>query len=153
MKLIQQDMLALKEGILFHQVNCEGVMGGGIAFALARKFPWLEKEYQQFCQENANGQPLSLLGKLFVCRVGERLYVANVFGQSLTSRGDRQTNYEAVAKSFEQFPSERDRLIPVSWPYYFPYKMGCGLGGGEWSIYSAMIDHYFPCATICQHNA
>lgn len=154
MKTIQQDMLALKEGILFHQVNCEGVMGSGIAAALAKKFPGLEEEYQQFCERHSGGKTPNLLGKVFVFRVSPSLYVVNVFGQSFAVRGrSRPTNYEAVATSFESFLAERDQLIQVSWPMYFPYKMGCGLGGGEWSIYAAMIEHYFPCGIICQHNA
>lgn len=152
MKVVQQDMLALKEGILFHQVNCEGVMGSGIALALAKKFPGLEEEYQRFCREHAGGKTPNLLGKVFVFQVSPNLYVANVFGQSFAVRRARPTNYEAVATAFENFLAECDRLIPVSWPYYLPYKMGCGLGGGDWQIYSAIIDRYFPAAIICQHN-
>jgi hypothetical protein len=36
--------------------------------------------------------------------------------------------------------------------FFFTFKMGCGLDGGEWTIYSAIIAHDFPEAIVCQHE-
>jgi O-acetyl-ADP-ribose deacetylase (regulator of RNase III) len=173
MKIVQQDMLRLERGILFHQVNCEGVMGGGIAAALARQYPGLEEEYRQFCEDECHldaaavcslaweRDPLlghTLLGKVQVFTVLHRqLYIANVFGQTLCSNKTRLTNYEAVAQALECFKkaqelNPRGILSCLSDELYFPFKMGCGLGGGEWTIYSAIIEHYFPNAIICKHE-
>lgn len=148
-------MLDLTEGILFHQVNCQGVMGGGIAFALAEKYPGLEKAYRKFCKEHSDGSTSSLLGRFFVYKVNDKLYIVNVFGQDNISTRRRQTSYDATVVAFENFVVGRKEnygtLIPISLPYYFPYNMGCGLGGGNWSIYSAIIDELFPLAVICQY--
>jgi len=172
MKIIKQDMLALTDGVLFHQVNCQGIMGGGIAYALAKKFPGLEKEYQDCiakCIKSVDNERLSgyltedgdilcqeqlandvMLGKTFMWTVPnhKHLKIANVFGQGYISSRWRMTSYDATARAFESLAPKLDKGVPL----YFPFKMGCGLGGGEWGIYLAIIEHYFPDAIICQHN-
>lgn len=149
MKIIQQDMLALKEGVLFHQVNCQGVMGGGIAYAFARKWPGLEAAYKRYIKETKiGGKTSSMLGKVFIYRPdpSKQLWIANVFGQNNVSKSSRMTSYDATVEAFELMGDTNVQA-------YFPYKMGCGLGGGNWTIYASIIEAYFPDAIICQHNA
>jgi len=155
-------MTKLRSGILFHQVNCQGVMGGGIAYALARKFPGLEKAYRVFIKENcayeySNDGWLtkeyktgSMLGKIHLFKACDDLYIANVFGQNDVSSRSRQTSYDATVEAFEVMEKALQEEALKGLPLYFPYKMGCGLGGGNWQIYSAIINLYFPEATICQ---
>jgi O-acetyl-ADP-ribose deacetylase (regulator of RNase III) len=156
MKIIQQDLLTVTEGILFHQVNCQGVMGGGIARALALKFPGLEAAYRELCKKYEFDET-QLLGKVFLYRVNDTLLIANVFGQGQISRSTRMTSYDATVEAFERITRAQERTPNSSFTlhadrFYFPYNMGCGLGGGDWSIYSAIIDRCFPNAIICQHN-
>jgi len=33
---------------------------------------------------------------------------------------------------------------------YMPYMMGCGLGGGEWDIYSTIVDVHCPGVIACK---
>jgi len=146
MKIIQQDMLEIQSGVLFHQVNCIGVMGGGIAYALAKKFPGLEKAYKEFCDDNIEFDTSSLLGKVFVFKVNDDLFIANIFGQDNVSTGSRQTSYDATVMAFELIQDSAYADMTL----YFPYKMGCGLGGGNWNIYSAIIEEHFPNAIICK---
>lgn len=151
MKIIQQDMTLLTEGVLFHQVNCQGVMGAGIAAAFAVKWPLLEAHYREFCESNAD----DLLGKLQLVNITPTLWVANVFGQESVSRGSRQTSYDATVVAFERVERHMKTNPPSTFNknnLYFPFKMGCGLGGGDWKIYSAIIERYFPDAIICQHE-
>lgn len=153
MKIIEQDMLALDKGILFHQVNCQGVMGAGIAAALAAKYPGLEPEYRELCLKY-HFRHEDLLGKVFLYTVTPELRIANVFGQGGVSRSSRQTNYDATVEAFERIVKAQERVhSPFNGKdFYFPYKMGCGLGGGNWQIYSAIIEAHFPDAIICRHG-
>lgn len=146
-------MLEITSGVLFHQVNCHGVMGAGIAAALAAKFPGLEPDYQKLCKRHAYAED-ELLGKVLAYRVNADLYIANAFGQGGVSRSNRQTNYEAVVEAFERVKRALDRQETQIFnrKLYFPYKMGCGLGGGDWTIYSAIIEAHFPNAIICRHE-
>lgn len=156
MKTISQDMLRLERGVLFHQVNCEGHMGGGIARALADKYPHLEPEYRRFCRDTRrDSDDSSLLGKVQLVSVADELWICNVFGQVFTSSTSRQTSYDGTVQAFERIVHARERQINSTFnrlPLYFPYKMGCGLGGGNWNIYSAIIGEFFPDAIICKHE-
>ena len=46
----------------------------------------------------------------------------------------RYTNYEAFACCLENL----NKLVPDYVPIAFPYKIGCGLGGGDWDIIQLM---------------
>jgi O-acetyl-ADP-ribose deacetylase (regulator of RNase III) len=174
MKIIQQNMLEIGSGVLFHQVNCQGIMGGGIAYALAKKFPGLEKAYREniamrvknakndrefigsyltedgdiLCEDGLANDVM--LGSTFLWTAPKpNLYIANVFGQGYVSSIHRMTSYDATVRAFEVLT--KNDIIRNN-PLYFPFKMGCGLGGGDWDIYSAIINRYFPDAIICQHE-
>ena len=45
-KIVNGNILNAKENIIVHQVNVQGIMGGGVARQLATKYPNLEKEYR-----------------------------------------------------------------------------------------------------------
>lgn len=143
MKTINQDMLAIERGVLFHQVNCRGVMGNGIARAFAQKFPGLENAYREYCETHR----INLLGQVFVYKASDELYIINIFGQDGVSTRQRMTSYDATVRAFESFKHDFADL-----PLFFPYNMGCGLGGGNWQIYSAIIQTYFPQGIICKHT-
>lgn len=143
MKIINQDMLEIERGVLFHQVNCRGVMGHGIALAFAKKFPGLEEAYREYVRTHK----INLLGQVFVYKATDELYIANVFGQDGVSTRQRMTSYDATVRAFESFTNDFADL-----PLYFPHKMGCGLGGGNWHIYSSIIEAYFPQAIVCRHD-
>ena len=154
MKIIEQDILALKEGIIFHQVNCQGVMGAGIARALADRYPGLEEAYAELCAKH-HFRHEELLGKVFLFKVGPNLQIANVFGQGGVSRSSRQTNYESTVEAFERIirAQQQPHSVFNDKEFYFTYKMGCGLGGGNWTIYSAIIEAHFPDAIVCRHGS
>ena len=136
---IQGDLLEIKEGIIFHQVNAAGVTGG-LAGALRRKWPYAFTAYEEVCDESESN-PLGLC--LFGC--DGKVWVGHVFGQV---RPGPNTDMEAVhsALSMAQRRVRHPDLIKL--PTYFPYKMGCGLGGGNWDKYRAVIEKYFPNAII-----
>ena len=153
-------------------------MGGGVAASLARKFPRLEKAYQEhiaLCVKNADPEFVRgyltedgdilcegdlmngvMLGKVQLVKVAmPELYVCNVFGQGEISRNRRMTSYDATVEAFEAISNAGPNsilsyIMNSGLPLYFPYKMGCGLGGGDWQIYSAIIECYFPNAIICR---
>lgn len=144
-------------GIIAHQVNCRGVMGAGIAREVAQQFPQAEADYKARCSANAHfdpdGHPASLLGQVDMVLVrpfnttdpDTGLYVANVYGQIEPRRGGRQTNYGAVAEAFNtlsDYASYTD--------LYVPWRMGCDLAGGDWTIYGEIIEHFCPGATVVQ---
>lgn len=142
MQVIKGDLLAIESGIISHQVNCQGVMGAGLAKALRHKYPICFESYSKYCKAAQ-----FKLGMVQFCRVNPELFICNLAGQDAYGTSKRQTDYQALevcltklyAKSLEL------NLIP-----YLPYKMGCGLAGGDWAIVSKLIETHCPNAVIVQ---
>jgi len=148
MNEIIRDILTVKENsIICHQVNCQKIMGAGLAKALSHKFPNLYQEYVDFSDKHT----MSMLGSTQIVTVSARnnLHVANVFGQFGIGSSRIQTNYNAVEQAMNSLRNKSQEIGLYDWQIYFPYKMGCGLAGGTWPIYKAIIKEYFPNGVIC----
>ena len=47
-KIINGDLFTSKANFIVHQVNCQGVMGSGVAAQVADKFSHVETEYRKY---------------------------------------------------------------------------------------------------------
>ena len=120
--------------IVAHQVNCQGVMGAGIAKQIRNIYmePKDYYRYKRLCEVNGSRN----LGHVFYC-VGEyrdkkRFVIANCFGEDKIhpADGGPATNYEALKKCLSN-------VIVVARKHSFktiaiPERIGCGLAGGDW---------------------
>lgn len=141
MKVEKGNILDVEDGVICHQVNCQGKMGAGLAKGVRNRFPVAYKEYIK--EHNKNGIEL---GTTYVVPVGERLYVANLAAQDKYGKRGRYTDYKAFRKCLKHLKKYvKDEGIEN---VYFPYKIGCGYGGGDWNIIKAMIQKHFPNAII-----
>ena len=146
MKIIEQDILSVQEGIICHQVNCQGKMGTGIALAIHKKWP---KVYNNYIGWISN--PGSLLGYFQLVEITPNLYVANMFCQDRYGRDKRYTDYNAVKQAFtELYNWWRKYLINLQ--IYIPYNMGCGNAGGDWKTYSDIVEEVCPGAIVCRKS-
>ena len=93
-KIKNGDLLKASEDILVHQVNIQGVMGGGIAKQIAEKYPKTEKAYIKYCQD-ANYKYSNLKGQIFLSKENGK-YIANLFSQ----KPNFDTDYEAMQIGF-----------------------------------------------------
>lgn len=149
------DLFDAPVDIIAHQVNGRGVMGAGLALHLKRRFPHVFASYTRYCHGRT---PESLLGTdLLVCADGRPgafhdgtgQIVANLFGQAYTSRTDKMTDEVAVRAALTHLKGfAKARSLSVA----LPYKMGCNLGGGDWSVIEAIIADVFADypVLICQ---
>lgn len=89
---------ASKPTYICQQVNCKGVMGAGLAMQIRIQWPVVYQRYLEFCYGN-NGNKLGTYQEVLV---EPKLYVVNLFGQNGYGRGERQTNYAALAARLKQ---------------------------------------------------
>jgi O-acetyl-ADP-ribose deacetylase (regulator of RNase III) len=140
MKIIKGDITTATEDIIIHQVNCQNVMGSGVAKALYTKWPKVKTDYHSYCDMmNRIASKEDLLGMIVPVEVEANKTVINCFSQLTFGNDGRQhTDYKAVADCFWKihcnFP---DATIAI------PYLYGCGLGGGDWTIVSKIINNMF----------
>ena len=64
--IIDGDIFECNDDAILHQVNCQGVMGSGVAKQVRERYPYVYKQYRQLC-ENAIEEGISLLGTIQKC--------------------------------------------------------------------------------------
>jgi O-acetyl-ADP-ribose deacetylase (regulator of RNase III) len=130
--LLKQD----KVDIICHQANTKGVMGAGIALQIKRIYPEVYQKYKLYCDQYGS----DLLGKTLYVNCNDGKIVANLFGQDGFGRGFCQTDYTALDMALSKLANTAN-LTQKS--VGLPYKMGCGLAGGDWKIVNEIIEKYF----------
>lgn len=127
--------------IICHQVNCKGVMGGGLAKQIRDVYPNVYYIYKRKCEAMKRG--IGGLGDVLYTPVPESGFIiANIFGQDGYGRDKCYTDYDALRKAFTS--------ISLEFPYRtirIPYKLGCGLAGGDWSVV-----WYIICETLVKNG-
>ena len=139
MKFVTGDILTPnteENGVLVcHQVNCQGVMGAGLAKQIKTAHPGVFALYKEKCKLIQTG--IGGLGDVQFCSVlaDSGYLIANIFGQDGYGRDKQYTDYAALEEAF--------RKIAEAFPTYtirIPYMMGCGLGGGKWEVVAKIIE-------------
>lgn len=130
--------------IIAHQVNCQGVMGSGIALQVKNKFPKVYNEYKSHCELYRADQRNNLLGTCLLVNTGENRIIANLFAQLTFGRIGLYTDYKAFDKCLKELRWELERFSSNSkWKLAFPYRIGSHRGGANWERISFMIGENF----------
>lgn len=138
--------LFLASGVdyIAHQVNCQGVMGAGLANTIRVVNPPVYQLYKQHC---ANYKPTELLGKAFICN-----NIISIFGQLNYGRDPNvvYTDYNALRQAFTSIHNR----LPKNKVIAFPYNFGCGLAHGDWNTVLNLISECFQgrIIVICKRD-
>ena len=127
-KIIKGDLLETNADIICHQVNLQGVMGGGLALSIAMKYPNVNKIYEDY-------EPKKL-GEVCFADAGN-FTVANCFSQT----EDFNTDYKALRKCLEKV---RKYMMDSGYrTVAIPYKYGCGIANGDWGTVLCIFAQVF----------
>lgn len=137
----QGDLFATDIEYILHGCNSKGVMGSGVAKVVKDRFPGTFAAYNLWCSRGFQlGKYLAVpeRGKVIINAVTQQNYgkVAEQTGPNPI----RYVSYDAVADIFTSL----DKVYSGS-TIAMP-KIGAALGGGDWSIISAIIES--ACKTI-----
>lgn len=148
--------VVVKEGNVFdsdadivcHQVNCQGVMGSGVAKEVRERYPEVYFEYHNLCKTHKN-YTAGLLGTAQIIpvyggrdRLGDKgLYIANCFGQD--KYGYDGTQYTSVEALKDAFAKVADVAQAFDFKVAMPYKIGCVRGGADWDTVKKIIESTF----------
>lgn len=139
---INGDALAFKDGIICHQTNYHGVMGAGIAAAIRHKLLTRQQyaEYVNTCMVEGR----DLLGRVQYFKCRNDVIVANCFCQDearqTTEDDDTITSYGDMRRCLKHVRGMAER---GSKRVCIPYKMGCGIAGGDWNKVRSIIESIF----------
>ena len=149
-KIIEGNIVNAKTDFIIHQVNCQGVMGSGVAKALRDYDDGIYKHYRKFC-EFCKFESEELLGTCDAYLLKDRgqivlsLFAQNKYGYD----GKQYTDIEAfrdglryISQHFEKKKKKmglsEKNLHQIS--VALPYKIGCGRGGADWEVVYKIIE-------------
>lgn len=125
------DITDIKKGAIMHQVNCQAVMGAGVAKALYTKYPQIKRSYLDYCQGKTDVQ---LLGSLQAIHISNELIVLNSYSQRYYGNSAKTnrvyTDSDALKRNLRLLDMASQKK---SIPAYVPDRIGCGLAGGDWN--------------------
>ena len=128
MKVIKGNLLN-QQGVILHQVNCKGVMGAGIAKQIRSLYPQHYVDYINSPQQ---------LGNIVITHVSPTLTIIGLFAQDGYGRNKQYTNYKALEECLIKVAQLNVQHV------FAPYKIGCGLGGGDWKIVKSLFEKHLP---------
>jgi hypothetical protein len=144
---IKGDLLEAPE-IICQQCNCVSILAHGLSDKIAQKYPWADiykrrKKKSRNCTTEPNEPGTILIDRL------EDKAVIHMFGQFLPGKPNsfykQYSDYKNFKDGFkdriEYFKSCLKKIdeLNLEEPVAMPYKIGCGLAGGNWSIYEKML--------------
>ena len=138
-KIIDGDLFETKANYICHQVNCQGRMGSGVAKQIRSKYPEAYDAYIEKCKTTG------VLGQTQFVKCKNGKTVVNMFAQDRYGYdGERYTDYAAFMSCLMAIRI----VVPENEVVAMPYKIGCGLGGGEWGVVLRMIKEELPNHTV-----
>ena len=149
-KHIKCDIFESGADVILHQVNCQGIMGSGIAKQVKAKYPNVFLSYKKICDGFSDKKKLLGMGQCV--RTDDGKFIVNLFAQeNFGYDGKCYTDYKALKKCLEQvrdYPMFDEQIIAI------PYLMGCHRGGGDWNVVYKMIEEVFKDndVLICEYN-
>lgn len=133
-RYIKGNILDTELSNIAHGVNCQNVMGSGVAKVLADKWPGVKEGYHDLFKFQAiPGE--DILGTVAQIEIiDDNKTVWNCFTQlHYLPRNKRNVNYRAIVCCFMQLVELGVEEIAIP-------KIGCGLAGGDWNIVEQLIN-------------
>lgn len=136
-RVFDGDLLDSGANFICHQVNCQGVMGSGVAKQIKEQFPNVYEQYKTVASSE-------MLGHIQPIQINEIQYVCNFFAQdNYGYNGKQYTNLEALRQCFKTL---KESLKSSNWEdavIAMPWKIGCVRGGADWEVVYQMIEEEF----------
>ena len=135
------NLLDVKEGIIVHGCNAQGVMRSGVAKALRAQYPGAYQAYRQaYDVARKEGLECLQLGRVvwFTVSRNPKLAIANAITQKFYGRNPnvRYADYEAIEQAFARIAKvAREHQLGVHYPL-----IGAGLANGDWGVISQIIN-------------
>lgn len=138
---VKGDLFSTEHKYILHGCNSLGVMGSGVAKTVRQLYPNAYDAYNIWCSRGFK------LGKFLAVTCGDKVIINAVtqqrYGKVSEQQGPnpvRYVSYDAVAEIFSELDSNYAG-VTIAMPL-----IGCALGGGSWSVISAIIEA--ECKTI-----
>lgn len=127
-------------GLIIHQANCHNVFGAGIAKTIKELYP------EAYWADRTCGlRPIDKLGSFTYADCLDKIIV-NMYSQKDFGniQGRCYTQYDAMRRALKCI---RGKFGDVP-AHAVPYKIGCGLAGGDWGIVQDILFDIYGASEI-----
>lgn len=123
--------------LLIHCCNDIGLMGAGVALAIAQKWPQVKVQYKKWSRGHVKGLKFAL-GMVQFVKVEDDIVVGNMIGQQgIRKKGNAPPiRYSAIVKCLEKVKSA---ALANNASVHAP-KFGSDRAGGRWDIIEGYIN-------------
>lgn len=132
--LIEADILNFDVQYIAHQTNCVSDYALGLAKLIFKKYPYAD-DYRNRPYENYMYE----LGSINI-HIGEQ-NVINMFAQIYPGKPCSPKTVDVRQTAFKECLTKISK-IPDLKSIAFPYRIGCGLAGGDWQLYEQMLNSF-----------
>ena len=120
-------LFGISKGVICQQVNCQGVMGAGVAKKIADTFPVVKQEFDEDYKHYKGLQ----FGQTLPVQIADELYVACIYSQDKYGNpqktGEKYTDLDTLLYCIKDAATGfYDKNI------YVIKNIGCGYGGESW---------------------
>jgi O-acetyl-ADP-ribose deacetylase (regulator of RNase III) len=123
------NILNATEDIIGHQTNCFGI-AGGLAGDIFEKYEKAGKYYKNCCEAIV---ATAMLGTTYFVKDKGKI-IANIFGQFQPGADYRLHELKKALKQLADFAKQNNMSVAL------PYKLSCGIAGGNWDEVEATIE-------------
>lgn len=128
---LEGDILRAKTQVVVNTVNCEGIMGKGLALQFKKNFPDMFTEYKKKCKEGKIS-----IGKLDLYKSPFRYWILNF---PTKDRWRKASKLDYIEKGLIEFTNKYREWSITS--IAFP-KLGCQQGGLNWVDVKPLMEKY-----------
>ena len=141
MKIVYGNIFEQDVDALVNPVNCEGVMGAGLAKQFKEKYPNMYKEYRKICK---NGRPFFPGDRMSFFIEKDNLWVINLATKYLWKDNSQLEYIDLGVKNIAGLlRSQQNAKHPIN-SIAIP-ALGCGLGGLRWKdVKKIMEENLYP---------
>ena len=158
-KIIDGNIFDSKANFIVHQVNCQGVMGAGVAAQVADLYPHVEIEYRKYlryCKKNnkvvlgtvqyvpAESWAMVMVDTMkndnIIAYDENYQYIINLFGQDGYGMEKVHTDLKAMKAAFIDI---KEKAKEIGATVAMPYMIGSFRGGANWNNVYGIIQEVF----------
>lgn len=134
-KEVIANLLDAPEQYICHQCNCVSDGGGaGLAVAIFNKWPYADVY---------TGQSRRSPGTIEIRGNGkDQRFVIALYGQYYPGSSQYPNDAHAIREKWFQACLDKMLQIPNIKSIAFPWRIGCGIAGGNWETYLKMIEDF-----------
>ena len=135
-KYIKGDVTKTDLKYIIHGVNCQNVMGSGVARSIYETYPEVKEKYHAYASQHQSSlyNQKQLLGEIQSVRSRGKI-IYNCFTQlNFGNDGKRYVNYKAIVDCFKRLTESLEgETIAIP-------KIGSGLAAGDWNLIEQLIN-------------